>query len=68
MKKESSIKITGLTPFRQAKRAFEKAYVALVLLEAGGNVSRAAQLAGKERKDFYDLMRRCHVNPKAYRS
>ena len=62
------IHIEGTDTFRAMKTAFEIAYVQLVLRESGGNVSRAAQLAGKERKDFYDLMRRCSVTPKAYRS
>jgi len=28
-----------------------------------GNVAAAARLAGKDRKDFYDLMKRHHVDP-----
>jgi len=62
------IHIEGIDTFRAMKAAFEITYVQLVLRESGGNVSRAAKLAGKERKDFYDLMRRCEVTPKAYRS
>lgn len=66
------VKITqkggAFVPFNTAKHAFERNYVELVLREANGNVSQAAQLAQKERKDFYDLMRRCKVDPKRFRS
>ena len=53
--------------FRDAKRDFERDYVTMVLLATGGNVSRAAQLAGKDRKDFYDLMSRAGIHPTRFR-
>lgn len=56
--KTTTVTISRVVEFRVAKRAFERAYVEQVLEAAEGNVSRAAELAGKERKDFYDLMRR----------
>ncbi len=49
--------------FHVAKRAFEREYVLRVLREAGGNISEAARIAGKDRKDFYDLMQRCVGSP-----
>ena len=66
-KAEISITIHGFAPFKEAKTAFESEYTSLVLHEAGGNVSRAAEIAGKDRKDFYDLMRRCDINPAEFR-
>jgi two-component system response regulator GlrR len=68
IKEIRGIHLEGVETFKRMKAAFEIAYVGLVLRESGGNVSRAAEMAGKERKDFYDLMRRCGVSPKAYRS
>lgn len=56
-----------LPPFHEAKREFEKSYVNRMLLVTGGNVSRAAELAGKARKDFYALMARNSVDPASFR-
>ena len=33
----------------------------------GGNISRAARLAKKDRKDFYDVIRRTGVDPSQFR-
>jgi len=43
-------------------------YVESVLRRCGGNISRAARLAKKDRKDFYDVIRRTGVNPQDFRS
>ncbi len=53
--------------FKEAKRAFETRYVTGLLLRCGGNISRAARLAKKDRKDFYDVIRRTGVNPSEFR-
>ncbi len=53
--------------FREAKRAFETRYVEGLLRRCGGNISRAARLAKKDRKDFYDVIRRTGVDPSVYR-
>ena len=54
--------------FREAKRAFEREYVTRALHICSGNISRAARIATKDRKDFYDLMRRNSINPADFRS
>jgi len=53
--------------FREAKRRFERDYVARVLRLCKGNISRAARIAKKDRKDFYDVMRRNQINPSEFR-
>ena len=53
--------------FRDAKRAFEHEYVTRVLRICRGNISRAARIAKKDRKDFYDVMRRNSINPQDFR-
>jgi two-component system response regulator GlrR len=53
--------------FKEAKRAFETRYVQTLLRRCGGNISRAARLAKKDRKDFYDVIRRTGVNPEDFR-
>ena len=54
--------------FKEAKRAFETRYVVGLLKRCGGNISRAARLARKDRKDFYDVIRRTGVDPSTFRS
>jgi two-component system response regulator GlrR len=53
--------------FKEAKRAFETRYVVGLLRRCGGNISRAARLAKKDRKDFYDVIRRTGVKPAEFR-
>ncbi len=53
--------------FRDAKRAFEREYVGRVLRMCGGNISRAARIAKKDRKDFYDVLRRNQIDPDDFR-
>jgi two-component system response regulator GlrR len=53
--------------FKEAKRAFETRYVVGLLRRCGGNISRAARLAKKDRKDFYDVIRRTGINPSEFR-
>ncbi len=57
----------GFPAFRKAKEEFVRGYLARCLRIAAGNVAAAARLAGKDRKDFYDLMKKHHVDPAAYR-
>jgi len=53
--------------FKEAKRAFETRYVVGLLRRCGGNISRAARMAKKDRKDFYDVIRRTGVDPAEFR-
>jgi two-component system response regulator GlrR len=53
--------------FREAKRAFEARYVQTVLRLCDGNISQAARLARKDRKDFYDVIRRTGIDPAQFR-
>ena len=54
--------------FKEAKRAFETRYVESLLRRCGGNISQAARLAKKDRKDFYDVIRRTGVDPTRFRA
>ncbi len=57
----------GFLNFRAAKQRFERDYIHQVMDLAAGNVTRAASMAGKDRKDFYDLMRRHGIDPASLR-
>ena len=59
--------MSAILPFFEARRAFEKAYVRRVLKLTKGNVSEAARIAVKDRKDFYEVMKRNDVDPEAFR-
>ncbi len=54
-------------PLKDARDALERAYLAAVLRRSGGNVSVAARLAGRNRTDFYDLLRRHALKPAEYK-
>jgi two-component system response regulator GlrR len=53
--------------FKEAKLAFEMRYVIGLLRRCSGNISRAARLARKDRKDFYDVIRRTGIDPSDFR-
>ncbi len=55
-------------PLREARDAFECAYLDLVLKRTGGNVAHAAKMSGRNRTDFYDLLRRHGRTPAAYKT
>jgi len=47
-----------LPTLREARDAFERGYLIEALSRSGGNVSAAARMAGRNRTDFYELLRR----------
>jgi two-component system response regulator GlrR len=53
----------GVPTFNQAKAEFEKKYLRNLLKTTGGNVSRAAELAGKYRADLYNLLKKHDISP-----
>ena len=57
----------GLKPLKEAKQDFEKEYIAKLLLLSEGNVSKAAELAGKYRADFYELLKKYNLNPSDFK-
>jgi two-component system response regulator GlrR len=59
---------TGFPSFKDAKKAFERRYAADCLAHAQGNVSEAARISGKDRRDFYDLLRRSGLEPEDFRT
>jgi two-component system response regulator GlrR len=52
---------------RSAKETFEKDYLIRLLEMNGGNVSKAADMAGKYRADFYALLRKHGLAPTDFR-
>lgn len=53
--------------FKQARKEFEKSYAENALRVCDGNVTAAARLAEKDRRDFYELLKRNDVDPQDFR-
>jgi DNA-binding NtrC family response regulator len=58
------------TSFKQAKEQainlFECQYIRTLLYQTSGNVTRAAELAGKERRAFGKLVKKHGIDPKGF--
>jgi two-component system response regulator GlrR len=52
---------------KQARDAFEKEYLVNIMSISGGNVSKAAEMAGKYRADFYNLLRKYEISPNEFK-
>jgi two-component system response regulator GlrR len=57
----------GLTPLDEAKRAFERDYLIRLLRITGGNVTKAARLARRNRTEFYKLLERHQLQPAMFK-
>lgn len=58
---------TGVLPLAEARDRFERDYLQELLQITGGNVSGAARLAGRNRTEFYKLLKRHHLEPEQFR-
>ena len=56
-----------LKPLKEARDAYEKAYLIHLLEICEGNVSKAAKLAGKYRADFYDLLKKHNLKSEDFK-
>ena len=63
---------TAGATFRSAKahvvREFERGYIERLLASCGGNVTQAAQQAGKNRRAFFELMRKHQISASRFRA
>jgi two-component system, NtrC family, response regulator GlrR len=57
----------AVPPLSEARWRFERDYLQEVLQITEGNVSNAARLAGRNRTEFYKLLRGHHLDPEAFR-
>ena len=53
---------------QEARARFEKKYLQNLLEITGGNVSKAANLAGKYRADLYNLMKKHDITPQDFKT
>jgi DNA-binding NtrC family response regulator len=58
--------------FQEAKARlidqFEKSYIRSLLLAHRGNITRAAQAAGKNRRAFFELIRKHHIDVQSFKA
>jgi len=59
----NSLSAEPLKSLKEAKATFEKSYLINLLEQTRGNISRAAELAGKYRTDLYNLMKKYNLKP-----
>jgi two-component system, NtrC family, response regulator GlrR len=58
---------TGIVNYRDAKAAFEERYFTQLLGAAAGNITTAAKLSQKTRKEIYDALKRHNLDPERFR-
>ena len=54
-------------PFEEARKTFERDYLVRLLKITGGNVTQAAQLAKRNRTEFYKLLQRHRLEPAMFK-
>jgi two-component system response regulator GlrR len=57
----------ALIPFEEARKTFERDYLVRLLKITGGNVTQAAQLAKRNRTEFYKLLQRHSLEPAMFK-
>jgi len=57
----------ALVPFEEARKTFERDYLVRLLKITGGNVTQAAQLAKRNRTEFYKLLQRHSLEPAMFK-
>jgi len=62
-----SVQPTELSTLKDAREKFERRYLIQVLTSMKGNVSRAAELSGKDRAEFYRLLRKHALVPSEFK-
>ncbi len=64
---EGNVRKDDPLSYREAKAKFEKMYLDHLLKWSKGNVKRAAQRAGRDRKGLYVLMEKYGIDPMDFR-
>ena len=59
---------SSMSSYDQARTDFTRGYLRQLLELAGGNISRAARLAGRNRTDLYKLLSRYNIDAKVYKN
>jgi two-component system response regulator GlrR len=57
-----------LVSFESARKTFERDYLVRILKLTAGNAAQAAQMAGRNRTEFYKLLQRHNLEPAMFKS
>ncbi|WP_376697290.1 sigma-54-dependent transcriptional regulator [Wenzhouxiangella sp. EGI_FJ10305] len=57
----------GIKPLAEARDSFERDYLSRIMRMSQGNVSEAARLAGRNRTEFYRLLKRHRLDPSDFK-
>jgi two-component system response regulator GlrR len=60
--------VENMPSFSEARRNFEQQYLVRLMQITRGNVSHAARIAGRNRTEFYKLLRRHHIFPALFKA
>jgi two-component system response regulator GlrR len=67
LQSKTSSPVEPMKPLKEARDAFERSYLIHLLQICKGNVSEAAELAGKYRSDFYGLLNKHNLDAADFR-
>lgn len=67
-REEPSRPQSGVQPLTEARHEFERAYLAQILMASRGNISRAAEMAGRYRAEIYKLLRKHAMDPASFKN
>jgi two-component system response regulator GlrR len=65
---EKDLPVEPLKPFKEAVEEFKRGYIVRLLEFTKGNVSKAAELAGKYRADFFNLVKKHNLKPEDFKN
>jgi two-component system, NtrC family, response regulator GlrR len=65
---EESHPQTGVQSLTEARHAFERAYLTEILTTTKGNVTQAAEIAGRYRAEIYKLLRKHSLDPARFKN
>ena len=68
VRKALSVEESNSLSFNQARQQFEHDYLIKLLRITNGSVSEAAQLAQRNRTDFYKLLKRHQIQPALFKN
>lgn len=64
---EEQVSQESVRTLKEARESFDKEYLIQLLQMSEGNVTRAAEMAGRYRADFYNLLKKYNIKPEDFK-